>query len=119
LRDFLARLGHDPALQAFARDRRLTVGYRVQDLDLEFYMFFLDGNVGGALGAPQSSDVQLSMNASLLDTMLTGRTNAVRAAMSGRLSFKGDTRLALAQQQIQNDLIRLYSEARIGRRANG
>jgi ketol-acid reductoisomerase len=113
LRAFLARAEGDPALQAFARGRHLTVHYQLSDPDLDFYMTFHDGTVGGGLGTPLSSaEVQLSMNAGLLDSMFTGRTNAVRAAMSGQFSVGGDTRLALAQQQIQGDLIRLYSEAR-------
>jgi ketol-acid reductoisomerase len=112
LRAFLDLARGDPALQAFARDRQLTVHYRLHDPDLEFYMVFHQGTIDAAFGAPSSSDVQLAMSASLLDTMLTGRTHALRAAMSGRLSFSGDTRQALAQQQIQDDLIRLYSQVR-------
>jgi putative sterol carrier protein len=113
LRAFLTRAEDDPALQAFADSRQLTVHYRLSDADLEFAMSFHDGTASGSLGAPESkADVQLTMKADLLDGMLTGRTNAMRAAMTGKLSFSGDARSAMAQQQIQNDLIRLYSEAR-------
>ena len=35
-----------------------------------------------------------------------------RAALTGRLSFDGDTKLALEIQRIQEDLIRLYSLSR-------
>jgi len=113
LRAFLARAEDDPALQAFAQGRQLTVHYRLSDIDLEFVKGFHDGAVSSSLGAPESeADVQLTMKANLLDGMLTGRTNAMRAAMTGRLSFGGDARSAMAQQQIQNDLIRLYSKAR-------
>jgi ketol-acid reductoisomerase len=120
LRAFLARLAGDPALRAFAQTRQLTVHYHVMvpipgDADLEFFVRFRDGAVSGGLGAPDSpAEVQLTMSAELLDAMLTGCSNAMRAALSGRLSFGGDARLAVTQQQIQDDLIRLYSEVRQG-----
>jgi hypothetical protein len=44
--------------------------------------------------------------------MFTGRINAARAAMSGKLSFDGDTRQALSIQRVQSDLSRLYASAR-------
>jgi putative sterol carrier protein len=44
--------------------------------------------------------------------MFTGRINAMRAAMTGRLAFGGDARMAMSIQQIQNDLCSLYSVAR-------
>jgi hypothetical protein len=36
----------------------------------------------------------------------------MRAAMSGKLNFSGEARLAIGIQQIQEDLKRLYSQAR-------
>ena len=52
------------------------------------------------------------MSADVLDGMFTGRINAARAAMSGKLTFDGDTRLAMNIQRIQKDLTRLYRLAR-------
>lgn len=113
LRSFLSLAEADPALLAFARDRQLTVHYRLSNADLEFHMGFYAGAVRGGLGAPPvEADARLTMKAELLDGMLTGRTNAMRAAMTGKLSFSGDARAAMAQQAIQNDLVRLYSQAR-------
>ncbi len=113
LRAFLARTADDTALRAFAQDRQLTVHYQLREPDLDFYASFRDGTVGGALGAPPSpADVRLMMKAELLDGMLSGRTNALRAAMSGQLRFEGEARQAMAQQQVQQDLIRLYRQAR-------
>jgi ketol-acid reductoisomerase len=113
LRAFLARAEHDPALNAFAKDNQMTIHYQLNDAELQFYMTFHDGRVSSSLGAPPSeAEVHLAMKADLLDAMLTGRINAMRAAMSGKLAFSGDTRLAVAQQQIQNDLIRIYRDAR-------
>jgi putative sterol carrier protein len=91
----------------------MIVHYHLSDSEPDFHMAFQDGAAGGALGAPEGdADVILTMSAELLDGMLTGRTNAVRAAMTGKLSFGGDSRQAMSQQQIQGDLVRLYVRAR-------
>jgi ketol-acid reductoisomerase len=113
VRQFVAHAGNDPALKAFARDHRMTVHYVVCDGKLEFHMDFGEGVVGGGLGPPASgSDLRLTVEAELLDSMLTGQTNAMRAALTGRLTFEGNARQAMALQRIQDDLIRIYSEAR-------
>jgi autoinducer 2 (AI-2) kinase len=52
------------------------------------------------------------MKAEVLDGILTGRLSGVNAAMTGRLSFSGDTRLAMTLQRIARDLGRLYGLAR-------
>ncbi len=44
--------------------------------------------------------------------MLTGRVNAMRAAMTGKLTFSGDARMAMGIQRIQGDLSRVYTLAR-------
>jgi putative sterol carrier protein len=80
---------------------------------LEFYMHFQDGRVAAELGPPPSpAEVRLETTAEVLDGMFTGRINAMRAAMTGRLSFGGDAKLAITLQQIQDDLRRLYTQAR-------
>ena len=113
LRSFLAHAAEDPALQAFARGQRVTMHYVLSDLGLEFTMRFDDGQVTGDLGAPsEPAEVRLKMKADVLDGMFTGRLNAPRAAMTGKLSFSGDTRLAMGIQRIQADLCRLYALAR-------
>jgi putative sterol carrier protein len=113
LRAFLALAGEDAALLAFARDRALTTHYQLSDPDLEFYLAFREGTVRGDLGAPgREAEVRIRTQAGLLDRMLTGRTNAMRAAMTGGLAFEGEARLALSVQQIQADMVRLYSQAR-------
>lgn len=115
VRRFLAAAAGDPALQAFSRTRQMTTHYVLRDGDLSFHMGFDYGEVTGGLGAPEpKADVQLETEAAVLDAMFMGQINAMRAAMTGKLSFDGDTRLAISLQQIQDDLCRLYRQAREG-----
>jgi autoinducer 2 (AI-2) kinase len=113
LRAFIARAVADPALAEFARAQQVTTHYVLTDVGLEFYLSFQDGQVTGDLGPPpEPAQVRLKMKVDVLDGMFTGRINAPRAAMTGKLSFSGDTRLAMGLQRIQKDLTRLYQEAR-------
>jgi putative sterol carrier protein len=113
LRRFLAEAAADPALQDFSRDRAMTSHYVLSDIDLEFFMRFDGGTVRSGLGPPTSeAEIRLETTADVLDGMFTGRVNAMRAAMTGKLNFGGEARLAMSIQQIQEDLRRLYTEAR-------
>jgi hypothetical protein len=83
------------------------------DAGLDFYMRLADGLVETGLGVPvQPAGVRLETTADVLDGMLSGRLNAMRAAMTGKLQFKGEAKVAMSQQQVQADLVRLYSQAR-------
>ncbi len=113
LRRFLAEAGSAPALRAFSQGREMVTHYVLDDLGLEFYMRFDDGEVTAALGAPASpAEVRLETNSEVLDGMFTDQINAMRAFMTGKLSFSGEAKLAITIQQIQNDLGQLYTQAR-------
>jgi autoinducer 2 (AI-2) kinase len=82
-------------------------------MNLSFYTAFDRGAVGCGLGdPPDRPQVTLKMKAEVLDRLFTGRENGPKAAMSGKLSFIGDTIKAMSLQRIQHDLNRLYAEAR-------
>jgi len=113
LSTFLENAVTDQALQEFSKDKDFTMHFLLTDLKQEFYLRFADGSVTGDLAAPGSSpDLTLKMKADILDGMFTGRINPTRAAMTGKISFSGDTRRAMTMQKIQKDLSRLYSQAR-------
>jgi putative sterol carrier protein len=113
LRRFLSLAEQSVALQAFGRGRELTMHYLLRDSGLEFYMGFHDGEVRAKLGPPPSpAEVQLETESGVLDGMFTGRINAMRAFMSGKMAFSGEAKLAISVQQVQDDLCRLYTEAR-------
>jgi putative sterol carrier protein len=109
---FLSLAASDTALAAFAQGRHMTSHYVLEQAGLEFYMRFVDGVVEARLGAPEPpAEVRLWTTAATLDGMFTGRINAMRAFMTVKLRFDGEGNVAMALQQIQSDLRRLYKEA--------
>jgi autoinducer 2 (AI-2) kinase len=110
---FLERARLDDALLKYAANRDLSSHYIASDLGPQFFLWFRDGAVQAGLGPPpERAHVRLKAKAEILDGILTGRVNGNRAAMTGKLSFSGDVRLAMGMQRIQKDLIRLYTAAR-------
>ena len=113
LQRFLALAEEDPALREFGQQQEMTIHYVLHEPELQFYLHFSDGAVKADLGPPPSpAEVRLETHAYVLDGMLSSRINAMRAALTGDLSFGGDARLAITIQRIQDDLCRLYGQAR-------
>jgi L-ribulose-5-phosphate 4-epimerase len=113
LKNFGQRLSHDQKILAFAEGQQVTVRYELNDVKLSFYTSFDQGTVHCGVGdPPEKPQVTLKMKADILDKLFTGRENGPKAAMSGKLSFIGDTIKAMSLQRIQKDLNRLYAEAR-------
>ena len=110
---FGQRLSRDEKILSFAEGRQVTVRYELNDVKLSFYTSFDQGAVRCGVGEPpEKPQVTLKMKADILDKLFTGRENGPKAAMSGKLSFTGDTIKAMSLQRIQKDLNRLYTEAR-------
>jgi len=119
LREFVARARGDEALARFAASGPgATLHFALTDLGLDFHLNLEPGTLeqGGVLAAlgpaAAAEPVRLKMRADLFDGMLTGRRNAMQAALDGELSFSGDTARAMTLQHVQGDLSRLYREAR-------
>jgi len=110
---FIQKATADAAFQQFAAKNTVTMHFTMTDLGTQFYLTFGDGKVTGAVGAPaQEAPVRLKAKAEVLDGIFTGAINGNKAAMSGKLNFGGEVRLAMGFMKIQNDMTRLYSQAR-------
>lgn len=112
LQAFTERIRTDPGMHAFAEGKHVLMHFLLNDVGASFYLNFQDGEVEAAPGDPPvKPDVTLKMSAETLDGVFRGRVNGMRAAMSGRLAFSGDTTKAMAFQRIQKDLGALYMAA--------
>jgi len=110
---FAQRVNRDEKILSFSEGRQVTVRYELNDVKLSFYTSFDHGAVRCGVGdPPEKPQVTLKMKADILDKLFTGRENGPKAAMSGKLSFTGDTIKAMSLQRIQKDFNRLYAEAR-------
>lgn len=112
VREFLDRIASDHEVQAATADKDVTLHFTLTDLALPFFLHLKGAESGGDLGDPAAADVELKMRADVFDGMFTGRVNAMQAAMSGGLSFSGDTTKAMTLQDLQAEFARLYQEAR-------
>jgi autoinducer 2 (AI-2) kinase len=113
LQNFTEKLKTDPQLAESSRGKDVILRFTAKDIDQTFYMSFVDGTVDAGLGeSPVEANVNLKMSADILDGMFTGRINANRAAMTGKLSFSGDTRKAMSLQRFMKGISRMYQEAR-------
>jgi autoinducer 2 (AI-2) kinase len=112
---FLEACRSDESFARFAASAQdVTLHFTLKDLGMQMHLGFSGGEVIAEMGPPAGGDdvVQLKMPADLFDGMLTGRRNAMQAAMDGELSFSGDTAKAMTLQQINPDMSRLYRAAR-------
>jgi autoinducer 2 (AI-2) kinase len=112
IKSFTTRIEADSELKIFASDKDVVMLFVMTDLSLPFYLLFREGMVRAEAVEPDEADVVLKMKADILDGMFTGRVSGMDAAMSGKLSFSGDTAKAMTFQQIQKDMMRLYQAAR-------
>jgi sugar (pentulose or hexulose) kinase/phosphoglycerate dehydrogenase-like enzyme/ribulose-5-phosphate 4-epimerase/fuculose-1-phosphate aldolase/putative sterol carrier protein len=112
VREFLDRIAGDEEIRTATADKDVTLHFTLTDLALPFFLHLKGSETGGDLGDPAEADVELKMRADVFDGMFTGRVNAMQAAMSGGLSFSGDTTKAMTLQDLQAEFARLYQEAR-------
>jgi len=113
LQRFLNKCESDKNLIQFAAETKICIVYQIEHPQLIFFMQFGDRKIKTGFGEPQTeADIRIIMQADLLDSIFTRQTNAMRAAISGKMRFHGDTRLAMRVQKIQEDLCRIYIESR-------
>jgi autoinducer 2 (AI-2) kinase len=89
------------------------VRYQVQDLGLVFYTGFTGDPPAAGMGEPPvQPHLTLRMTSAVLDDVFMERISGMKAAMSGRMAFSGNTMRAMALQRVQKDLNRVYRSVR-------
>ena len=113
LERFVQKITTDPELANRCKGIKVSLGYELNDLGLNFYTNFDDGTIIAGLGQPaQPSSIVLEMDAETFDGMMTGEVDVASAAISGKLSFSGDIMSGMRLQVLQDDMTRVYQAAR-------
>lgn len=110
---FQELMKNDPAMLAFAAEQDVLLSFRLTDTKQDFYMEFKRGQIQAGRGeSKEESEVVLNMKSDVLDGIMSGRSNAFTAAMSGKIQIEGDIMKAATFQKILKDLVRIYSKAK-------
>jgi sugar (pentulose or hexulose) kinase/phosphoglycerate dehydrogenase-like enzyme/ribulose-5-phosphate 4-epimerase/fuculose-1-phosphate aldolase/putative sterol carrier protein len=103
----------EPAFQEYAAKHKISMHFAITDLGLDFYLAFADGKVTGEARAPSApTDMRLKAKGVDLDAILSGKLSGQKAAMSGKLNFSGDVKLAMGMMKIMNEMLKTYTAAR-------
>ena len=106
---FIDNMSKDESILKRSKGLKVTMGFDIPDVGLNFHTDFLDGVVSGGIGeANPPSMVFLEMDSETFDGMFTGEIDGASAAMSGAISFSGDMSAAMGLQVLQEDMGRVY-----------
>jgi putative sterol carrier protein len=112
INEFLPLCEEDTAMKEFAGKRKFTVQYVVPDAQLQFFMTFQDGVVSCGGGKPETpATFTVTMNKQTFEDSMNDRIDAMSAALSGEIKFKGDRLKAMVLQQTRKDMARLWKLA--------
>ena len=113
LERFCQGLASDERIAAASAEQDVALYFVLPDIGLDLHLAMRSGEVASALGRPEGgSVVTLRMRAEVLDGMFRGTINAMERAMAGDIAFSGDAGKAMAIQEVQGDLERVYTAAR-------
>ena len=112
LNEFLPLCEEDAAMQEFAQKRKLTVHYVIPDAQLQFFITFQDGAVSCGGGKPPTpAHFTITMNKQTFEDSMNDKIDAMSAALSGKIKFKGDRIKGMVLQSTRKDMARLWAEA--------
>jgi len=98
---FIVYLEKEPESAEFAKGKNVTFLFTLKETNQIFYFSFIDGVVKTGLGEPSNApDIKIKMPCLSFDNIVTGKLGVTKAAMSGKLSYSGDTTKALAIQKL-------------------
>jgi putative sterol carrier protein len=106
-------LSVDDRIRAGAAGSQFSCVFEITDAELKLYLEFTGSEVKALVGEPPSPPtVELAMESPTFHGLFTGEIDAMSAAMSGDMSFAGDAGPAMAIQDLMDEFIRCYLQAR-------
>ncbi len=108
-----ALLSADEKIRAGAAGVEFSCLFEVTDVELKLYLIFTGKDVKAGVGEPPApAMIELGMESGTFDGLFSGEIDAMSAAMSGEMSFSGDAGPAMALQDLMDEFIRCYKQAK-------
>jgi len=107
------QLQGDEKVVAAIKTMNLSIGLNITDLKAKFHLAFRGGQVYGGTGDdPKGNVITLGMTSETFDDMFSGAKDAMGLAMTGKMSFSGDTSAGMGLMGAMGNLQRAYKQAR-------
>jgi putative sterol carrier protein len=105
----------DEKIAAAIKSQNFSFATDLTDLKGKYYISFRAGQVAGGVGDdPQGTTLTLKMSSETFDDLFSGVKDAMGLAMSGKISFSGNTSAGMALMGVMGNIQRAYKAAKAG-----
>lgn len=103
----------DEKLATAIKSQNFSFTVDVTDLKAKYYLSFRGGQVSGGAGDdPQGTTLTLRMSSETFDDMFSGVKDAMGLAMTGKISFSGNTSAGMSLMGAMGNIQRAYKAAK-------
>lgn len=104
----------DEKLAGAIKSQNFSFTADITDLKARYYLSFRAGQVAGGAGDdPQGTTLTLKLNSETFDDLFSGAKDAMSLAMTGKISFSGNTSAGMALMGAMGNIQRAYKAARV------
>jgi putative sterol carrier protein len=103
----------DEKLAAAIKSQNFSFTTDITDLNARYYISFRAGQVAGGAGDdPQGTTLTLKLSSETFDNLFSGAKDAMGLAMTGKISFSGNTSAGMALMGAMGNIQRAYKAAK-------
>lgn len=104
----------DEKLAAAIKSQDFSFTADITDLKVKYYLSFRRGLIGGGVGDdPQGTTLTLKLSSETFDDLFSGAKDAMGLAMTGKMSFSGNTAAGMALMGAMGSIQRVYKAAKV------
>jgi putative sterol carrier protein len=105
----------DGKIAGAIKSQNFSFAADVTDLKAKYYIAFRAGQVSGGAGDdPQGTTLTLKMSSETFDALFSGAKDAMGLAMTGKISFSGNTSAGMSLMGVMGNIQRAYKAAKAG-----
>jgi putative sterol carrier protein len=103
----------DEKIAAAIKSQNFSFAADLTDLKAKYYISFRAGLVTGGVGDdPKGTTLTLKMSSETFDNLFSGVKDAMGLAMTGKISFSGNTSAGMALMGVMGNIQRAYKVAK-------